>query len=192
MISNIDLDFDLEPVRAKYAEERDKRLRKDKREQFTQIRGDFAYFEDDPYSDEAAQRAPLTDLKEVIIIGGGFGGLLAGAHLCKAGIDDIRIIEKGGDFGGTWCWNRYPGAQCDIESYCYLPLLEETGYMPSLKYAFGDEIHQHTKRIATHFKLYDDACFQTQVMKVEWDEDEKVWIVRTDKSSRGSPKPASS
>ncbi len=180
-MSNLNLDFDLEPVRAKYAEERDKRLRKDKREQFTQIRGEFAYFEDDPYTDEVAAREPLTDLKEVIIIGGGFGGLLAGAHLRKAGIDDIRIIEKGGDFGGTWYWNRYPGAQCDIESYCYLPLLEETGYMPSLKYSFGDEIHEHTKRIATHFKLYDDVCFQTQVTKVEWDESEKLWVVHTDK-----------
>ncbi len=181
-MSNLNLDFDLEPVRAKYAEERDKRIRKDKREQFTQMRGEFAYFEDDPYTAESAVRAPLTDLKEVIIIGGGFGGLLAGAHLRKAGVDDVRIIEKGGDFGGTWYWNRYPGAHCDIESYCYMPLLEDTGYMPSLKYSFGDEIHEHTKRIANHFALYDDVCFQTEVTKVEWDEAEKVWVIHTDRN----------
>ena len=132
MSDNLDLNLDLEPIREKYAKERDKRIRKDKAGQYHKVQGDFAYFEEDPYVDEKVQREPLTDLKDVVIIGGGFGGLLAGAYLRKAGIEDIRIIEKGGDFGGTWYWNRYPGAQCDIESYCYLPLLEETGFMPTL------------------------------------------------------------
>ena len=80
------------------------------------------------------------------MIGGGFGGLLAGARLREAGIDDVRIIEKGGDFGGTWYWNRYPGAMCDVESYIYLPLLEELGYVPTEKYARAPEILAHSQR----------------------------------------------
>ena len=48
-----------------------------------------------------------------------------GARLKQAGVQSVRIVEKGGDVGGTWYWNRYPGAACDIESYVYLPMLEE-------------------------------------------------------------------
>ncbi|MBV1886430.1 MAG: alpha/beta hydrolase fold domain-containing protein [Parvibaculaceae bacterium] len=170
----------IEAVRAKYALERDRRIRNDRNEQYVEIAGDFAYFEDDPYVSDKIARQPLSDVKEVIIVGGGFGGLLAAAQLRKAEIEDIRIIEKGGDFGGTWYWNRYPGAQCDIESYIYFPLLEEVGGIPSKRYAFGDEIHDHTKRIADHFDLYQDVCFQTQVTKTIWHEEEKLWEVQTD------------
>src|SRR5271155_1651398 len=121
-------DFDPEALRAKYREERDKRVRSDGNEQYVEVRGDFSRYIDDPYVDPGFTREPVSDDVDVVIIGGGFGGLLAAAHLRKAGVNNICIIEKGGDFGGTWYWNRYPGAQCDIESYIYLPLLEETGY----------------------------------------------------------------
>ena len=99
----------------------------------------------------------------MVVIGGGFGGLLAGARLREAGVKDIRIIEKGGDFGGTWYWNRYPGAACDIESYIYLPLLEEIGYVPVEKYSRAPEILRHSRAIGEHFDLYKNACFQTEV-----------------------------
>ena len=135
-----EFDFDPDALRAKYREERDKRLRTDGNEQYVEVKGDFSRYVDDPYVDPGFTRAPLTDEVEVVIIGGGFGGLLAGARLREAGVEDIRIIEKGGDFGGTWYWNRYPGAQCDIESYIYLPLLEETGYIPKEKYSYAPEI----------------------------------------------------
>jgi len=125
-----DLGFDPEALRAKYRAERDKRLRADGNAQYVEIAGDFAHYLDDPYVTPGFTRAPLTDEVEVVVVGGGFGGLLAGARLKEAGLTDIRIIEKGGDFGGTWYWNRYPGAACDIESYIYLPLLEEIGYVP--------------------------------------------------------------
>ena len=92
--------------------------------------GSSHYAEDDPYVELGIVREPLMDEIDVVIIGGGFSGLLAGARLKENGISNFRIIEAGGDFGGTWYWNRYPGAQCDIESYCYLPLLEELGYIP--------------------------------------------------------------
>ena len=130
-----DLGFDPEALRARYRAERDKRLRREGNAQYVEIGGAFSRFLDDPYAPPGFGRAPLTDTVDVVVIGGGFGGLLAGARLREAGVDDIRMIEKGGDFGGTWYWNRYPGAACDIESYVYLPLLEELGYMPVEKYA---------------------------------------------------------
>ena len=142
-----EFDFDPEALRAKYREERDKRMRADGNEQYVEVKGDFSRYVDDPYVEPGFTRAPLNDEVDVVIIGGGFGGLLAGARLREAGVNDIRIIEKGGDFGGTWYWNRYPGAQCDIESYIYLPLLEETGYIPKEKYSFAPEILEHAQRI---------------------------------------------
>ena len=139
------LDFDPNALREKYRQERDRRLRPDGNDQYVGITGDFRRYSDDPHVDPGFAREPLTDAVDVVIVGGGFGGLLAAARLRKSGVKDIRIIEKGGDFGGTWYWNRYPGAQCDIESYIYLPLLEETGYIPREKYSFGDEIRAHAQ-----------------------------------------------
>ncbi|MCR5879226.1 NAD(P)/FAD-dependent oxidoreductase [Phenylobacterium sp. J367] len=113
--------------------------------------------------------------------GAASGGLLAGARLREAGVKDIRIVEKGGDFGGTWYWNRYPGAACDIESYIYLPLLEEIGYLPKEKYSRAPEILAHSRAIGEHFGLYDNACFQTEVTGMRWDEDSACWIVTTNR-----------
>ena len=179
-----EFDFDPETLRAKYREERDKRIRLDGNEQYVEVKGDFSRYIDDPYVDPGFTRAPLTDAVDVLIIGGGFGGLLAGARLREAGVQDIRIIEKGGDFGGTWYWNRYPGAQCDIESYIYLPLLEETGYIPKEKYSFAPEILEHSRRIGEKFDLYRNACFQTQIKAITWNEDECRWIVTTNRDDR--------
>jgi cation diffusion facilitator CzcD-associated flavoprotein CzcO len=179
-----ELGIDPDALRAKYREERDKRLRPDGNEQYVEVKGDFSRYVDDPYVVAGFTRAPLTDAVDVLIIGGGFGGLLAGARLREAGVQDIRIIEKGGDFGGTWYWNRYPGAQCDIESYIYLPLLEETGYIPKEKYSFAPEILAHARRIAEKFDLYRDACFQTQIKAITWSEDECRWIVTTNRDDR--------
>ncbi len=125
-----------EALRARYLAERDKRLRDDGIDQYIEITDDFAHYADDPYA-TPVDRGPLRDEVTVALVGGGFAGLLTGAALKEAGIDDVRIIEKGGDFGGTWYWNRYPGAQCDTASFVYMPLLEETGHMPTEKYAHG-------------------------------------------------------
>ena len=128
------LPFDPEALGRKYQEERDKRLRADGNDQYLEVSGEFACFVEDPYIDRELKRDAIEDEVEVVIIGGGFGGMLAAARLHDAGITDFRIIEKGGDFGGTWYWNRYPGASCDIEAYVYFPLLEKTGFVPKQKY----------------------------------------------------------
>jgi cation diffusion facilitator CzcD-associated flavoprotein CzcO len=96
-------------------------------------------------------------------------------------VADIRVIEKGGDFGGTWYWNRYPGAMCDVESYIYLPLLEEIGYIPKEKYTHAPEILAHSQAIGRHYGLYDNACFQTEVTGMEWDDETARWIVTTNR-----------
>jgi cyclohexanone monooxygenase len=90
-------------------------------------------------------------------------------------------VEKGGDFGGTWYWNRYPGAACDVESYIYLPLLEEIGYIPKEKYSQAAEILEHSRAIGRHFDLYRNACFQTEVTAMRWDDDDQRWIVSTNR-----------
>ena len=176
-----DLGFDPAALRAKYLAERDRRIRADGNEQYREIAGDFAHYLDDPYVAPGFTRAPLTDEIEVVVIGGGFGGLLAGARLREAGVDDIRVIEKGGDFGGTWYWNRYPGAACDVESYIYLPLLEEIGYLPVEKYSRAPEILAHSRAIGEHFDLYRNACFQTEVTGMAWDEAAARWIISTNR-----------
>ena len=178
-----ELGFDPDALRRKYEAERDKRLRVDANEQYLEVAGGFARYLDDPYV-EAIERASLHDEVEVVVIGGGFGGMLAAARLRQAGIDDVRIIEKGGDFGGTWYWNRYPGAMCDVESYIYLPLLEELGYVPSEKYARAPEILAHSKAIGQKYDLYRNACFQTEVTELRWDEVSARWIVSTNRGDR--------
>jgi cyclohexanone monooxygenase len=175
------LDFDPDALRARYRAERDRRLRPDGNDQYIETKGDFSRYVDDPYVDPGFARKPINDVIEVVIIGGGFGGLLAGARLREAGVKSIRIIDKGGDFGGTWYWNRYPGAQCDVESYIYLPLLEETGYVPKERYSYAPEILEHSRRIGEKFDLYRDACFETQVRDITWNDQECRWIVTTDR-----------
>ena len=173
--------FDPDALRERYAAERDKRLRTDGNEQYIEMKGEYAHYLKDPYIAETIERDPLTEEVDVVLIGGGFGGLQAGARLRQAGVKDIRIIEKGGDFGGTWYWNRYPGAQCDIEAYCYLPLLEELDYIPKEKYSYAREILAHSSNIGRHFDLYDSALFQTEVTGLEWDETDRRWIVSTNR-----------
>ncbi|MDA1073135.1 MAG: NAD(P)/FAD-dependent oxidoreductase [Proteobacteria bacterium] len=176
-----DLGFDPDALREKYRIERDKRLRADGNTQYRQVEGDFSHYVDDPYIDAVIDREPLRDEVDVLIIGGGFGGLITGARLREAGVQNLRIIEKGGDFGGTWYWNRYPGAACDTESYIYLPLLEELDFVPKEKYTHAPEILQHCHNIGEKYDLYRCACFQTQVTGLEWDEVAARWIVHTNR-----------
>ena len=177
------LAFDPDALRRRYDEERVKRLRAEGNEQYIEVAGHFARYLEDPYVEEVV-RDPLVDETDVVVIGGGFGGLLAGARLRQAGISNLRIIEKGGDFGGTWYWNRYPGAMCDVEAYIYLPLLEEVGYVPKEKYCHAPEILAHSRAIGEHFDLYTNAMFQTEVTELRWDESDMRWIISTNRGDR--------
>ncbi|MEZ5735431.1 MAG: NAD(P)/FAD-dependent oxidoreductase [Novosphingobium sp.] len=171
--------IDFDALTRKYDEERQKRLRSDAVGQYQPLSGKFAAFDVDPNADPDLARDAVIRDADVLIIGGGFAGLLAGTHLRQRGVEDIVIVEKGGDFGGTWYWNRYPGIRCDVESYVYIPLLEETGLVPTEKYAKGAEILDQCQRIGRKFDLYRDALFQTQVTKLRWNEERQRWIVRT-------------
>jgi cyclohexanone monooxygenase len=175
--------LDTDALRRRYAEEREKRLRTDGNDQYQELKGVLAHYLDDPYT-ERLEREPKTDEVTVAVIGGGFAGLLTGARLQEAGIHDIRIVEKGGGFGGTWYWNRYPGAQCDTASLIYLPLLEETGHMPTERYAHAPEILEHCERIGRQFDLYDNVLFHTVVTELEWTEARSRWTVRTDRGDQ--------
>ena len=175
------LNFDPEALGRKYQAERDKRVREDGNDQYQEVTGEFAYFVEDPYISSELQREAVDEEVEVVIIGGGFGGMLAAARLREAGIDDFRIIEKGGDFGGTWYWNRYPGASCDIESYVYFPLLEETGFVPKQKYTNAPETLEYCHVIAQKYRLHEGAMLQTEVTSTDWDENLNRWVVSTNR-----------
>ena len=178
------LNFDPDALRAKYRAERDKRLREDGNEQYQEVTGDFSHYIDDPYVEQGFSREPLHDEVDCIVVGGGFGGLLTGARLTESGMQRVRIIEKGGDFGGTWYWNRYPGAACDVESYVYLPLCEELNFVPKEKYTHAPEILAHSRAIGEKFNLYEYACFQTEVEGMQWDEDSQRWTVFTNRGDQ--------
>ncbi|WP_406030768.1 NAD(P)/FAD-dependent oxidoreductase [Nocardioides sp. NBC_00163] len=167
-------------IRERYTAERERRVRPDGSAQYRPTEAEFGYFAEDPYT-ERAEREPVRDVVDVAVVGGGFGGILAGARLRQQDIGSVRIVEKGGDFGGTWYWNRYPGIHCDIDAAVYLPLLEETGYIPRWKYAPGEEIRQHAVRIAEKFDLYENALFSTAVTSLTWDDADQRWLVTTDR-----------
>jgi cation diffusion facilitator CzcD-associated flavoprotein CzcO len=169
-------------LRRKYAQERDKRLRADGAGQYVRL-ADLPGQEEDPYL-PVEPREPKTDHVTVAIIGGGFSGLLTGARLKEAGIDNVRILDKAGDFGGVWYWNRYPGAQCDTASMVYMPLLEETGHVPTEKYARGPEIYAQAQRIGKRYDLYADVLFHTEIAELEWQETESRWLVSTNRGDR--------
>ena len=179
MGNNNDKKLSLEEAREKYRIEREKRLRADGIRQYKELKGDYEEFDRDPYVEPGFTRDAVIEDVDVVIVGGGFGGMIEAANLTKAGITNFRIVEKAGDFGGTWYWNRYPNAACDVESYVYLPLLEDTGYMPTEKYAKAPEIFAYCQLLGRTFDLYRGALFQTEVEDMRWDESRKRWNVMT-------------
>jgi cation diffusion facilitator CzcD-associated flavoprotein CzcO len=173
-----------EELRERYREERQKRLRPEGMAQWRDLSDEFEELDRDPFVEPGFTRDPVVEEITVAIVGGGFAGMLTAIDLGKHGITDVRIIEKAGDFGGTWYWNRYPGCMCDVESYTYLPLLEETGYMPTERYASAPEIFGYCQLLARTFDLYPHALFQTDVTGAEWDEGALRWQVTTSRGDR--------
>jgi cation diffusion facilitator CzcD-associated flavoprotein CzcO len=172
----------LEEAKARYQAERTKRLREEGLAQYESL--DEHHLDRDPWADPDFTRDAVTEEVDVVILGGGYAGLLAGINLVKRGITSFRIVEKAADFGGTWYWNRYPGCMCDVDATIYLPLLEETGYMPTEKYASASEIFGYCQRLGRHFGLYDHALFQTEVESLVWDDDAHRWDLATRRGDR--------
>ena len=175
--------MDSEALRIKYRQERDKRLRDDGNDQYIKPTGELARIVKDSYTPHE-KREPINKEVKVAIIGAGFSGLCTGARIKEAGIDDVCLIDSAGDVGGVWYWNRYPGAMCDTAAMIYLPLLEETNYMPSKKYVYAAEIFGHAQRIAKHYNLYENAIFSTEVSSLSWDEQSHRWIIRTNRDDK--------
>jgi cation diffusion facilitator CzcD-associated flavoprotein CzcO len=173
--------FDPDTVYERYRAERDKRLVKSRTDNHDIVHDPMvAAFRKDPFT-PVTPRDPVFDEVDVAILGAGMAGLLAGAKLRDAGLERIRLVDEAGGVGGTWYWNQYPGVMCDVESYVYLPLVEELGRIPTMKYAFGPEIRAHFEAIAEKWDLMRDALLHTYVERSEWDEDAKVWVVHTNR-----------
>jgi cation diffusion facilitator CzcD-associated flavoprotein CzcO len=177
-------------IQKKYQEERAKRIRADGTAQYIDLskQSEFQHYQDDPWLDPNApkvDKSAVTDGSRCkhLIIGAGFGGLVLAVRLMDAGIpcEDIRMVDSAGGYGGTWYWNRYPGLMCDTESYIYMPLLEETGYVPKHKYAYGSELREHAEKIADKWNLKDKTLFEVETKKMSWDEAQKEWVVEISK-----------
>ncbi|MBN9563757.1 MAG: NAD(P)/FAD-dependent oxidoreductase [Alphaproteobacteria bacterium] len=145
------------------------------------MEGEFAKYLEDVYSAPPVERQPLHDDCEILVVGAGFAGLLLWYRLREAGLHDVRFCEKGGDVGGTWYWNRYPGIACDVEAYSYLPLLEDMKYIPTMKFASGFEILEYCQSMAEKSGFYDRCLFHTTVEQTVWNETTGRWTVFTDR-----------
>jgi len=176
--------FSPEELRERYEQERLARLRPDGDAQYRELAGVYRDFDADPWVEPGFVRDPIREDTDVLIVGAGFGGMTTAAFLRKHGVDRFRIIDKAGDFGGTWYWNRYPGCMCDVESYCYLPLLEESGYMPKHKYSHASEIFEYCQRLARTYDMYPAALFRTEVTDMVWDRGSHRWQVTTTRDDR--------
>jgi cation diffusion facilitator CzcD-associated flavoprotein CzcO len=187
-LPNPSVGFDAAALRSKYAEERAKRLNNPIRGVIPDLVGELARYVEDPYTPSTTREPVVDHHVDVVIVGSGFAGLLAAARLREVGVERLRIIEKAGDVGGVWYWNRYPGAMCDVESHTYMPLLEELGYVPKDKYAKAPEILAHAQAVAKHFDLYDGGLFQTTVTGLSWEEESARWRLTTDRDDDLRPR----
>ncbi|KAH6870242.1 hypothetical protein BKA58DRAFT_173338 [Alternaria rosae] len=186
---------DQEQLLQRYHKERDKRLTEAGEGQYINVRSkEIQDLAKDPwvdYNDPRIQNPPLKDGSSIkfLIIGAGHNGLLFGCRLAEAGFSgrDIVCVDTAGGFGGTWYWNRYPGLMCDVEGYIYLPLLEETGYVPKHKYSYGAEIRGQNERAAKHFGIQGQFC--TKIDSQIWDDDRGVWVVTMTRTLGENAKP---
>ncbi len=177
------LGFDPEALQRKYEEETAKRGAHHRTPHLRAGSNDHAVSAKDPFA-VPLEREPLVDDVDVVVVGGGFTGLITSSFLHKAGVPLVRVIEKAGGFGGVWYWNRYPGIRCDASSFVYLPLLEDVDTVPSERFVQGDEIREHCAALAEKFNLDEAACLQTQVTGMRWDEATSRWLVSTDRGDQ--------
>ena len=179
--TNTPQDIDVAALVEKYNAFRDQRMRQEGQRQYVRPSGGAVQaYSVDPHQ-PLEPRDALSEELDVVVLGAGWGGILASYHLMEEGVTNIRNIDTAGDFGGVWYWNRYPGIQCDNDAYCYLPLLEETGFMPSKKFTDGEEIYQYAKHIADRYGFADKALFHTQITELRWDDNEHRWQIKTNR-----------
>jgi cyclohexanone monooxygenase len=175
--------FSPDELRSRYEQERTKRISEGVRS-YRSLRDLNKDFDADPFVEPGFTREPIVEDTDVVVVGTGWAGMTTAAYLTKQGVTSYRMIDKAGDFGGTWYWNRYPGCMCDVESYTYLPLLEDVGYMPTQKYAHAQEIFEYAQMLGRHFDMYPHAMFQTEVTGMAWNENTKRWLVTTSRDDQ--------
>ena len=171
---------DAKALKARYEAERNKRLAAEGVGKYINPTGEHAHFLDDPFAGPRPERAPVVKDVDVALIGAGFGSILTAAELTKRGVEDFLLIDRAADFGGVWYWNRYPGVACDVDSYIYLPMLEEVEYMPTQKYVSGQEIFEYAKNMARRFDLYRRSLLRVEITEVRWDDASNRWQINTD------------
>ncbi len=132
--------------------------------------------------------AELDAVFDAVIVGAGFAGMYMLHCLRELGVS-VRVYEAGGDVGGTWYWNRYPGARCDVESMQYSYSFSEEldqEWSWSEKYAPQPEILAYANHVADRFDLRRDMRFATRVTAATFDEGAKRWFIETDRGDRAS------
>ena len=113
---------------------------------------------------------------DVVVVGAGFGGIGAAIQLKKLGYENILIVDRENDLGGTWHVNRYPGLAVDIPSTTYCYWFEPNPYW-SRVFAPGDEIKRYADHVADKYDVRRHMRFNTAVDGVQWDEDARIWRV---------------
>src|ERR1700751_621213 len=123
---------------------------------------------------------------DAVVVGAGFAGMYMIHRLCGLGFT-ARVYEAGGGVGGTWYWNRYPGARCDVESMQYsFSFSEELDqeWDWSERYAPQPEILAYANHVADRFDLRRDIRFETRVVETTFDEVANVWRIETDRGDK--------
>ncbi|OQU98804.1 hypothetical protein CLAIMM_04533 [Cladophialophora immunda] len=169
----------------KYDIEREKRLRPEGLDQYVDIyeTNELEHGAEDPWinSNKVPNSLDVYDGHrcKAVVIGAGFGALIFAVRLIEiAGFrpEDLILVDNAGGFGGTWYWNRYPNLMCDVESACYMPLLEETGYIPKHRYSYGPELREYAELVAAKWRLQDRAIFAARVTETKWDDGAHEWV----------------
>ncbi len=125
----------------------------------------------------------MAGVHDVVVVGAGFAGMFMLHRLRELGFDAV-VVERAGGVGGTWYWNRYPGARCDVESmqysYSFDPQLEQE-WEWSERYSGQPEILRYANHVADRYDLRRDIRFDTTVEQADWDDEARQWLLLTDR-----------
>ena len=127
-------------------------------------------------------RPPKQVRVDVFVLGAGLSGIVMLKKLREAGITNVLACDKASGVGGTWHWNKYPGAACDVDSYSYLPFLHEMKFCPSKKYVTAQEIKGYLERLCSHYQLNESILLETKLESARYDEATSIWHITTDRN----------